>query len=218
MDPDKPRWRAKQLAQAAGTGRPTLQKWRERYGLPSGAVVSQSASLFSFVDICVVVLMATMTRRKFNAADSAEWAEKLRPTFQKAARQLLNFGRRPDAQFKVEQKPVNGLDAVAVTFDLAAIVEWVAQSLDVAIPSPRPTTQEARAFLAHVQSAKFRERLDVLKQEIEARSPRHWTWADVERVCGVPEWFAQWALEQPRSTARTEIENVRDAMPEMRLQ
>ena len=215
---ERKRWRQREACRVAGVKPGTLRQWRLRYGFLARAA-DDTEERFSPLDVAVLTFMGTLTRRGFNAPEAAAWSDRLRPTLAKALSSYLKLGRWPQRpRATLEQEPVNGLAPILpVTFDLAELIEWVVGTLGLPVPSPRPTTQEARAFLAYVQTAEFRERLDLLKRELKGRSPRTWTWADVERVCGVPEWFALWSLEQPRHAARTEIENVRDAMTEVRV-
>lgn len=211
MDIERKRFRLSVGCRAAVVRPGTASQWRLRYGFPGH-------DLLSILDIAVLVLVGTMVRRGFNTPDAIKWVEQHgRPALRKALRHLLTLGRKPPlTKAQLEQEPINGLAAIKVTYDLAAIAEHVCTSLELRVPEPRPSTAEAKQYLALMLSADFRERLSMLKREIDKRKPRTWTWLDVETATGLPEWFALWALQQPRHRARKQIERVRDELPEVR--
>ncbi len=210
-------WRALDACEAAGVELKTFSAWRSRYGFLNGDRRGKTAR-FSSGDVAVLTLMATLTRRGFNARDAVGMSERQRPTLEKAMDDLFELGRiRQRPRLQLEQEPVEGLSAIApVVFDLAAVVEWVVEQLGIPTPPPRPTAQEAKAFLAYVQSDEFAEKLAALKAEIDERTPRTWSWADVEHATGLPEWFALWALTKPRTDAAKALGRVRDQLPELR--
>ncbi|BAQ17476.1 hypothetical protein [Methyloceanibacter caenitepidi] len=209
-------WRALDACEVAGVELGTFSAWRMRLGFLNGDRRGK-ASRFSMLDVAVTVLMATLTRRGYNARDAAGMAEHHRPTLQKALTDLVELGRiRHRPRLTLEQDAKGGLEHIApVTFDLAALAEWVVAKLAVPISTKRPTKAEAKAMLAYIASNDFAEKLAALKVEIDKRTPRTWTWADVEDATGLPEWFALWALDSPRTDAFRMIERVRDDMPEV---
>lgn len=211
-------FRAIQVCEVAGVEPVTFSAWRTRHGLLNGDRRGKTAR-FSACDASVAVLAATLTRRGFIARDAIPMAEHHRPTLEKAMTELVELGRivkRP--RLTLEQEATGGLQQIApVTFDLAAVAEWVIEQLGIPLPVPSPTTQEAKHWLAYIASPEFLDKLAALKVEIDKRSPRTWTWADVERATGVPEWFAAWALAQaPKGRAHKQISRLLDELPEVR--
>ena len=214
---DRRKFRLGEGCRVAGVLPGTVKQWRNRYGFLGGPK-DNGQRLLSVTDVAVLTMMGTLTRRGFNAPDAAKWSEKVRPILARALDDYLRLGRWPDtAKLRVtlEQEPVNGLPPILpVTFDVGQMVEWVVEQLGLPVPQPSPTAQEAKTILTYIASDKFAERLAALNAEIDERTPRVWNWSDLERVCGVPEWFCAWALEQPRHQARKELERVLSTLPE----
>lgn len=189
IDPDRPRFKAPALLQAAGITRATYANRKSNLGLYRGDGV-RSAPRYSLTDISEAVAIEALVALGHKLESAAPIAQSWRGLLSKTLRARMNYGVWSRAGVVIE----GGKGALSVHVQFDTIAEQVITALRLPLPVlPKPPAPKLAGMIvdmvaSYVNSADFAARCDQFRQEVIARG-KPTDWAEASAKLAVPLWI-----------------------------